>query len=83
MMSSNKYRLSTDAFDRKEPFEDPKKVIWLSVEGTKTEVKYFTFLDRNKEDAGIDATIKIEPLKRKDKNSDPLSVLDLLDEYVM
>lgn len=51
MMSSNKYRLSTDAFDRKEPFEDPKKVIWLSVEGTKTEVKYFTFLDRNKADA--------------------------------
>jgi hypothetical protein len=79
---NNAYRLSSNAFDRKEPHEDPKRVIWLSVEGTKTEIKYFTFLERYKSEIGINPIIKIEPLRRTDTKADPMSVLHLLDEYV-
>ncbi|MBK5201939.1 MAG: RloB domain-containing protein [Spirochaetaceae bacterium] len=77
------YRLSSNAFDRKEPNENPRKVVWLSVEGTRTEIKYFRYLDDNKSKLGIDSAIIIEPLKKNDTKSDPLSVLNLLDEYVM
>jgi len=34
---SNIYRLSANVFDRKEPYKNPRRIIWLSVEGSKTE----------------------------------------------
>jgi len=80
---SNIYRLSANVFDREEPYKNPRRVIWLSVEGSKTEVNYFTYLNKYKNKLNIDISIQIEPLHRNDTNSDPQSVLDLLDEYVM
>ena len=60
----------------------PKRVDFLSTEGTKTEVHYFNFIEKYREQLGIDAIVHIEILKRYDTNSDPENVLELLEEYV-
>lgn len=79
---SNIYRLSAKVFDREEPYKDPRRVIWLSVEGKKTEVNYFEHLNKYKNKLDIDIAIQIETLHRKDTDADSESVLNLLDEYV-
>ncbi len=61
---------------------EPKRVVFLSTEGTKTEVQYFNFIENYREQLGIDAIVHIEILKRYDTNSDPENVLELLEEYV-
>lgn len=61
---------------------EPKRVVFLSTEGTKTEVHYFNFIEKYREQLGIDAIVHIEILKRYDTNSDPENVLELLEEYV-
>lgn len=60
----------------------PKRVVFLSVEGTKTEVCYFNFLEKYREQLGVDNIVHVEVLRKYDTNSDPYSVLDLLEEYV-
>lgn len=80
---SNKFRLTSNAFNREEPSKKPKKIIWLSVEGSRTEIDYFKFIEKYKSQLNIDVAIQIETLKRCDDNSDPESVLNLLDEYIM
>ena len=57
-------------------------VVFLSTEGTKTEVQYFHFIEQYREQLGIDAIIHIEVLRRHDTNSEPENVLDLLEEYI-
>ena len=78
------YRLgSSSMFSR--PNEDtitPKRVIFLSVEGTDTEVQYFNYIEQYKDQLGIDAIVHVEVLRKHDTNSDPASVLGLLDEYI-
>ena len=61
---------------------EPKRVVFLSVEGTKTEVCYFNFIQKYREQLGIDAIVHIEVLKKRDTKSDPENVLELLEEYV-
>ena len=61
---------------------EPKRVVFLSTEGTKTEVHYFNFIEKYRVHLGIDAIVHIEILKRYDTNSDPENVLELLEEYV-
>lgn len=61
---------------------EPKRVVFLSTEGTKTEVHYFNFIEKYRDQLGIDAIVHIEILKRYDTNSDPENVLELLEEYV-
>lgn len=61
---------------------EPKSVVFLPTEGTKTEVHYFNFVEKYREQLGIDAIVHIEILKRYDTNSDPENVLELLEEYV-
>lgn len=61
---------------------DPKRVVFLSTEGTKTEVQYFNFIEKYRERLGIDAIVHIEVLRRYDTNSDPENVLELLEEYI-
>lgn len=73
---SNIYRLSANVFDRAEPYKDPRRVIWLSVEGKRTELNYFEYLNKYKNKLDIDITIQIEPLHRNDTNSDPESVFE-------
>ncbi|MBM6733535.1 RloB family protein [Megasphaera stantonii] len=78
------YRLGGKGiFDR--PNENslrPKRIVFLSVEGTKTEVKYFQYIERFREQLGIEAIVHIEVLRRNDTKSDPNSVLALLEEYI-
>ena len=61
---------------------EPKRVVFLSTEGTKTEVQYFNFIEKYREQLGIDAIVHIEVLRRYDTNSDPENVLELLEEYI-
>lgn len=78
----SKYRLHSSALER--PDNDlavePKRVIFLSVEGSETEIDYFSNLNRH-----LDAAVvRIEVLRRrrKDGTSAPDQVLDLLNEYI-
>lgn len=78
------YRLGTRSlFDRaNENSIEPKRVVFLSTEGTKTEVQYFNFIEKYRERLGIDAIVHVEVLQRYDTNSDPENVLALLEEYI-
>lgn len=78
------YRLgSSSLFVRThEETVEPKRVVFLSTEGTKTEVQYFNFIEKYREQIGIDAIVHVEVLRRYDTNSDPENVLELLEEYI-
>lgn len=78
------YRLGSNSmFTRpNENTIDPKRVIFLSVEGTNTEIAYFNHVERNRKALGIDAIVHIEVLRKYDTKSDPDNVLELLEEYV-
>lgn len=74
---------SRSLFERtKEETLRPKRVVFLSVEGTSTEVDYFRFIEEYREQFGVDNIIHVEVLRKYDTKSDPYSVLDLLEEYV-
>jgi len=78
----SKHRLRSSAFDR--PDErikvDPKRMVFLSVEGDETERTYFQNLSNHLDNS----LVKIEVLRhrRGDGYSDPEHVLDLLTEYI-
>ena len=78
------YRLgSSSLFVRSnEDTIEPKRVVFLSAEGTLTEVNYFKYIERYRTQLGIDAIVHIEILHKHDTNSDPDNVLALLEEYV-
>lgn len=78
------YRLgSSSLFVRSnEDTIEPKRVVFLSAEGTLTEVSYFKYIERYRTQLGIDAIVHIEILRKHDTNSDPDNVLALLEEYV-
>lgn len=82
----NKYRLSSNAFER-ESEEDkvkPKKIFFLSVEGNATEKEYFEGISANRRQLGINAVVDVQVLnrRRKDTNSAPQQVVELLEEYL-
>lgn len=83
-MSLLSYRLgSSSLFVRtNEESVEPKRVVFLSVEGTKTEVQYLHFIEQYREQLGINAIVHIEVLRRYDTKSDPENVLELLEEYI-
>ena len=60
----------------------PKRIVFLSVEGTKTEVSYFRYVEKFREKLGIEAIVHIEVLRKNDTKSDPVNVLELLEEYI-
>lgn len=80
---SVRYRLgSNKLFERpNEGLTKPKRVVFISAEGTSTEVCYFTYIEKYREQLGIDALVHIEVLRKYDTNSDPQNVLELLEEY--
>lgn len=82
----NKYRLSSNAFERENEDEKvkPQKIFFLSVEGNATEKEYFQGLSANRRQLGIKMIVDIEVLnrKRKDTNSAPQQVIELLEEYL-
>lgn len=78
----NTYRLNSHGmFDRRQD-RNMRRVIFLSVEGTKTEVEYFGYINKYKTSLGVESVVEIHVLKRDDTKSSPEQVLDLLDEYM-
>lgn len=82
----SKYRLTSSAFLRKDEEEkiSPLKVFFLSVGGNDTEKEYFQGVKILKNQLGITALVDIEVLHRskRDTNSAPKHVLELLEEYL-
>lgn len=78
------YRLSTNSvFSRPaEASKEPRRIVFLSVEGTKTEINYFTFVEKYRRELNIDALVHVEVLRKTDTKSDLENVLDLLEDYV-
>jgi hypothetical protein len=83
-MAYNKYRVSRDVYEREDESAKilPAKIIYLSVEGNVTEKEYFECLTRCRRRLGINSKITVEVLHRKDTNSAPKHVVELLEEYV-
>lgn len=83
---SNRYRLMSTVYDREEEAQKilPEKRIFLSVEGNATEKEYFDGLSKNREKLGINAKVDVEVLRRgrKDTDSAPQQVIELLEEYI-
>lgn len=82
----NKFRLSADVYERENDNqkEDIQKIIFLSVEGNKTEKEYFEGISKHRTHLGITPKVNVEVLKRqnKDTKSAPLQVVELLEEYL-
>jgi len=82
----NRYRLMSTVYDREEENQRifPEKRIFLSVEGNATEKEYFDGVSKYRGKIGINAKIDVEVLRRgkKDTNSAPQQVLELLEEYI-
>lgn len=82
----NRYRLMSTVYEREEDIEKifPEKRIFLSVEGNATEKEYFDGISKNREKIGINAKVDVEILRRgkKDTNSAPQQVIELLEEYI-
>ena len=82
MVATSKYRLRSSAFTR--PDEEvsipPKRVVFLSVEGSNTEIDYFRHLNSRLDNS----LIHIELLRHRcsDGYSDPEQVIELLNEYI-
>lgn len=82
----NKYRLSSNAFERESEDEKilPKKVFFVSIEGNITEKQYLQGISKYRDELGIDALVNVQVLERRDSdtNSAPSQVIDLLEEYL-
>lgn len=82
----NRYRLTSTVYDREDEAQKiiPEKRVFLSVEGNVTEKEYFDGLSKNRVKIGINAKVDVEVLRRgkKDTNSTPQQVIELLEEYV-
>lgn len=79
---SSRFRLQSSAFTRSDETEkiNPKRMIFLSVEGDETERTYFQNLNEY-----LDANlVQIEVLRHRgsDGYSDPIHVIELLEEYI-
>ena len=59
---TNKFRLSSKAFEREEESEKvkPHKIFFLSVEGNVTEKEYFEGLSSNRVKLGINSIVDVE-----------------------
>lgn len=85
-IKASRFRLRSSAFVRSEEDAqiEPKKALFLSVEGDETERNYFEHLQSYIETSSYNSIIHIEVLrhKRGDGYSSPEQVVDLLNEYV-
>lgn len=76
-------RLGTShLFERPEGSRQMKRIVFLSVEGNKTERNYFNFVNQYREKLGIEAVVRVEVLERSDTSSAPQWILNLLEEYI-
>lgn len=65
--------------------ESPLRIVFLSVEGNKTERQYFEYIEKHRDKLGIKASVHIHSLQRakRDNLSAPQDVLELLEEYLV
>lgn len=79
---NSQYRLRSSAFERleEENLVEPKKVVFLSVEGDETERTYFTHLNETLDSSIIH--IEVLRHRRGDGYSDPIHVIELLQEFL-
>lgn len=85
---ANAFRLkSTTMFSRTDDDinEQPLRIVFLSVEGNKTERQYFEYVEKYRRKLGIKAAVHIHTLQRakRDNLSAPENVLELLEEYLV
>lgn len=79
-MASRPYRLSGGLFDREEEIEDVKRMVFLSVEGRRSEPSYFQNFNRCLIDGGC-RNVLVHVLKHpNDGLSSPADVYNLLEE---
>lgn len=83
----NSFRLKSDAmFLRPEELnqEPYLRIVFLSVEGNKTEHNYFQWIEKYRGQLGIKAGVHVHSLRRavNDNLSAPEQVLELLEEYI-
>lgn len=82
----NQFRLMSSVYEREDDSERilVEKRIFLSVEGNTTEKEYFDGVSDNRVKLGINAKVDVEVLGRgrKDTNSAPQQVVELLEEYI-
>ena len=82
----NRFRLTSTVYEREDESQKvlPEKKIFLSVEGNATEKEYFDGVSKNRTKIGINAEVDVEVLRRgkKDTNSAPQQVIELLEEYI-
>lgn len=80
--TASRFRLRSSAFNRTDETEkiNPKRMVVLSVEGDETERTYFQNLNEHLDTA----LIQIEVLRHRqgDGYSDPVYVIELLEEYI-
>ncbi|MCM1149757.1 MAG: RloB family protein [Butyricicoccus sp.] len=63
--------------------ENPRRIVFLSVEGNVTEKNYLDYVNKFRIQLGINSVVHIETLSRgADTRSDPKSVLGLLEDYL-
>lgn len=81
-MIASRYRLLSSAFERPDDAhsEEPKRIIILSVEGTRTEKDYFSRLNRHLDNSVVH--VEVLSRRRSEGSSDPNQVLGLLEEYI-
>ena len=83
---TNKFRLRSSVYARETEDQKitPQKIFFLSVEGNRTEKEYFNGVSNHREALGINMKVDVEVLKRgrKDTNSAPEQVIELLEEYL-
>ena len=83
----SKFRLNSDNLfsrEKDEELKNPRRVIFLSVEGNVTEQQYFRYIEFYRRKLGIESRIHVHPLCRS-KNDNlcaPKDVLELLEEYI-
>lgn len=79
---NSQYWLRSSAFERSEEenLVEPKKVVFLSVEGDETERTYFTHLNETLDSSIIH--IEVLRHRRGDGYSDPIHVIELLQEFL-
>lgn len=82
----NRFRLTSTNYEREteEQKIKPQKIFYLSVEGNITEKEYFNGISKYREKLGIDFKVNVIVLNRgrKDTNSAPKDILELLEEYL-
>lgn len=83
---TNKYRLRSSVYARETDDQKiaPQKIFFLSVEGNLTEKEYFNGISNYRKELGINMKVDVEVLRRgrKDNNSAPEQVIELLEEYL-